>query len=84
MVITRSVEVTGDNLRVNVDAAIGEVRVGVADEERLSVERCAPVRGDHIDTECRWRGANLKRLRGKHVQLVFALRSARAYSFRFV
>jgi hypothetical protein len=84
MVIIRPVEVTGDNLRVNVDAAIGEVRVGVADEERLSVERCAPVRGDHIDAECRWRGANLKRLRGKHVQLVFALRSARAYSFRFV
>jgi hypothetical protein len=69
---------------VNVDASGGEVRVGVPGEERLPVERCAPVRGDHIDAECRWRGANLKRLRGKHVQFAFALRSARAYSFRFV
>jgi hypothetical protein len=83
-VITKPLEVTGDNLRVNVDAAGGEVRVGVAGEERLSIERCAPVRGDHIDAECRWPGANLKRLRGKRVQLVFALRSARAYSFCFV
>jgi hypothetical protein len=81
--ITRPVEVSGDSLRVNVDAGGGELRVGVVGEERLSVERCAPVRGDHIDAACLWRGVNLKHLRGKRVQLVFALRSARVYSFHF-
>lgn len=78
-VITRPVEVTGDKWLVN--AAGGEVRVGVLGDERLSVERCTPIHGDHVDAQCRWRGADLKHLRGKRVQLVFALRSARMYSF---
>jgi hypothetical protein len=82
-VITRPAEVTGDSLRVNVDATYGELRVGVLGEERLSVERSVALRGDHIDTACRWRGASMGRLRGKRVQLVFALRSARVYSFSF-
>jgi len=83
-IITRPVEVSGDGLRVNVDATNGELRVGVLGEERLSVERSVALRGDHMDAACRWRGADLKHLLGRRVQLVFALRSARAYGFSFV
>jgi len=82
-VITRPVEVTGSRLVVNADASSGELRAAVAGDERLQVERAIPLRGDHGKAVCRWRGADLERLRGKRVQFVFALRSARLFSFGF-
>jgi hypothetical protein len=77
------VEVTGSRLVVNADASGGELRAAVTGDERLQVERAVPLRGDQVSAVCRWRGADLKRLRGKRVQLVFALRSARIFSFGF-
>jgi hypothetical protein len=82
-VVTRPVRVDGKSLRINADAAGGQVRVGVAGSEDLSVSNCRPLSGDLRDAPVSWGKKALSTVSGRDVQLVFELRSARAFSFHF-
>ncbi|MCC6588715.1 MAG: hypothetical protein IT168_18610 [Bryobacterales bacterium] len=79
-IVTRPVRINGD-LRLNVDASRGQVRVGILDAQGFSVDTAVPITADSIDHVCRWRKADLRKLRGREVRLVIELRSSRVYSF---
>lgn len=79
-IVTRPVRLTGD-LRLNVDASRGQVRAGILDAPGFSLDDAVPIRTDALNHPCRWRKADLGKLRNRDVQLIVELRSARAYSF---
>ena len=84
---TRAIRFEGTRLFVNADAADGEVRVEVVNArgrevlEGWDAGKCEPIRGDHLRTEIRWQGREVRSLIGKTVRLRFHLRDAHLYSF---
>jgi len=86
-VTTKPFRVDGGQLRVNVDAGGGELRVAVlsidgqpmAGFEAIS---CRPIRADKLDAPVSWRGHSLKQLQGKTIRLKFQLDRARLYAFQ--
>ncbi|MBL8291712.1 MAG: hypothetical protein JNN08_07745 [Bryobacterales bacterium] len=79
-IVTRPVRLNAD-LRLNVDASHGQVRVGILDADGFTLEDAIPIRADSVSQACRWRRGNLKSLSGRDVRLVLELQSAKAYSF---
>ncbi len=84
---TRPVQFTGNYLFVNADAASGELRAEVLDEQGRVMEpftqsRCEPVVEDSTLVQVKWRGVtSLAGLAGKSVRFRFLLRGASLYSF---
>ncbi|MFN7920141.1 MAG: hypothetical protein U0Q16_08595 [Bryobacteraceae bacterium] len=82
-VMTRLIQVTSANLRVNASAARGQLRVGVEDAAGVWLEDAVPIRTDETQVACRWKKGNLRSLLGREVRLVFELRDARIFGFEF-
>ena len=89
-VLTRTVEVTGSELRINADSWRGQVRTEIVDAEEdrplpgYSLEENLPSEADRIDEAVRWKGASgLGALRGRTVRIRFSIRQAELYAFRF-
>jgi hypothetical protein len=89
-VLTRPLEVDGDQLRINVDSWRGRVAAELLDpsEERpipgYSMEESVPAVADRIDEPLRWkRKTDVSQLRGKTVQVRFSLLCAELYAFWF-
>jgi hypothetical protein len=83
-VVTRPLEVTSADLRINADARGGQVRVGViGDAGAPQLGKSTAIQGDVADGACRWKKTDLRPLVGKKIQLVFEIHAARVFSFRF-
>lgn len=86
--LTRVLTVQGDRLQVNyATSAVGNLRVEVTDPQGnplkgFTAGDCVELYGDEVEAEVRWKGADLRALRGKAVRLRFLLRDADLYSFR--
>ncbi len=88
--VTRLFTHGGEVLRVNFKTRRdGYVRVGLVDANGrpvagFALSECEPLRGDEIDGVVRWRrGADVSSTAGKPLRLVFDLRNAQVFSFRF-
>lgn len=73
----------GAQLVVNVETVAdnSELRIEVVGDERFSLDKCNPIKGDHLEAPVTWNGATLGDLEGKPVQLKFHLAGARVYAF---
>lgn len=87
-ILTRPIEITGDQLHLNVDSWRGKVLVEVIDAASgepmadYSKDDCAPTTINSIDYIMRWKEkADLTELRGRTVRLRFHLWQAEIYSF---
>src|SRR5262249_30139189 len=84
---TRPLRFDGRHLFVNVDAAKGELRVEVLDEQGRAIkpflrENCVPIRADRTLQAVQWRDVpDLAAVRGQTVKLRFVLTSGRLYAF---
>lgn len=87
-VLTRPLEVTGD-LHINTSAWRGRVQAEVLDAGDGAVvpgfgrDESVPVIVDRIDEPLRWRGAELRSLRGRTVQIRFHLWQAEIFAYWF-
>ncbi|HPC46377.1 MAG TPA: hypothetical protein PLJ50_14640, partial [Candidatus Latescibacteria bacterium] len=89
-VLTKPVNVTGDQLHINIDSWRGRVLVEMLDADTMQPvpgfgkDECIPTIVNSIDETVRWKGnANLASLQGKTVQLRFHLWQAEMYAFWF-
>lgn len=87
---TKRVRFQGDRLELNfATSAAGAIRVELQDPQGnpypgFSRENCAPIYGDSIDRTVVWNDApDLAALAGKPVRLLFELKDADLYAFRF-
>ncbi len=68
----------GGSLRIELQDADGEPLAG------YSLNDCDRLHGDEIEKTVTWKGrANLTEIKGKPIRMLFALRHANLYSFRF-
>jgi len=86
--ITKPITFQGDKLEVNYStSAAGSVRVGILSGDSRKVRTlndCDELIGDRLDRIVGWRGnPRLGDMQGVPIRLVFALRDADVYSFRF-
>ena len=75
-------------LTVNAEASRGDVRVQVRDHRLqvvpgFSFAECTPLRGDGLQQQVRWSGANSVKLEGVPCYLEFRVADARLYGFEF-
>ena len=85
VVVTAPIPCTGRRLCVSADAAEGAVRVAIGGQEAFTLDACAPLTGNVTDAPVAWPGGgDLAALKGKSIQLTFAIESATLYAFRFV
>ncbi len=89
-VLTKPMEVGGDQLHLNVDSWRGRVKVEVIDASDGSkvagygADDCVPAIEDNIDHVVNWKGkSGLSELRGRTVKLRFSLWNGEIYSFWF-
>ncbi|MCS6949603.1 MAG: hypothetical protein NZ520_03980, partial [bacterium] len=86
--LTKPLTLQGDRLQVNYStSAVGSLRVEVTDLQGnpirgFSLDNCEELYGDEIEADVRWKGADLRTLRGRQVRLRFVLRDADLYAFR--
>lgn len=71
------------NLYVNVNAAQGELRAEVLDEDGHVLAESAPVTGDQMDAKVLWETEETIAFVGKTVRLRFSLRNMAFYSYWF-
>ncbi len=89
ILITKLLTFEGGRLIINADAEKGSMLVEFTDAEGNPIpgytkEDCVPFCRDEIRGEVRWSGgAGLDRLKGRPVHIVFYLKTARLYSFKF-
>ena len=81
---TRELIFDGSELVINAEAGSGSITAAVLDQRGLPVEGfgledCLPVRGDGTAQVLRWH-ADSRRLRGRSVRLLLAMRMARLYA----
>lgn len=87
---TRLLLFDGDQLRLNVaTSAAGSVRVEIQDENGrplpgLSLDDCVEICYDAVDWPVRWQDADLGALAGKPVRLLFEVKDADLFAFRFL
>jgi len=78
----------GDALYLNyATSAVGGIRVGIADESGkplrgFRLEDCEEIFGNELEKQVAWKG-DVSKLQGKPVRLVFELRDADLFAFRF-
>jgi len=82
---TRLLTIQGSELRLNVDAAKGEARVQILDEEGKPIRgfrhsECGPVKTDSLDASATWK-RSLDELAGKPIRLEISLRNAKLFAF---
>ena len=83
---TRPMQLEGRHLMIN-GTARGEIRAEIVDRDGRqplpgwSAADCAPVAGDNLKAELRWKGRDLKELAGRSVRVRFQLKAADLYSF---
>lgn len=88
--ITKAFKVDGRELRLNADAARGEILVEVQDENGkplpgFTARDAIPVKGDAQQLDVRWKTQkDLASLKGQTVKLRLQLRNAKLYTFQFV
>ena len=89
-VLTKPVQVTGSELRVNANAWRGRVKAEILDpsEDKVlpgfGVDDCVPVVADNIDAPIRWNGkSDLGELDGKTVRIRFSLWQSELYAYWF-
>ena len=89
-VLTKPIEVSGDNLHVNADSWRGRVLVEVMDAgsgepiDGYTKNNCIAAMVDSIDERVEWRGGReLKELAGRTVRLRFHLWQSELYSYWF-
>ena len=89
-VLTRPIEVTGAELRINVDSWRGRVTAELLDAPSnepiagFGADDCIPAVIDSIDEPVRWKNRNsLAELRGKSVRIRFSILRGKLYSFWF-
>jgi hypothetical protein len=88
-VLTKPLILSGESLRVNMNAAGGgQVRAEILGGrtgkalQGYSMAESAPVEGDHLDVELKWNsGAKPAALAGRTVQLRFSIQKASLYAF---
>ncbi len=78
---TRPFAVPKGDLRLNVDASAGEIRVEWLDASGTSLAESAPLRGDRPDAKATFRGAAPKP--GAVARLRLTLRQAKLFSYWF-
>jgi hypothetical protein len=84
LITTQPLPCTGRQLWINTDAGHGQVRVGVAAGEGLSVDESIPIVGDVIDGVATWRNEpGLTALVGRSIRLRFELNAATLFAFGF-
>jgi hypothetical protein len=87
--MTKALTFTGRELEVNyATSAAGSLRVGIIPADQgatgMALTDCDELIGDRLDRVVRWRGnPDLSALARKPVRLVFQLRDADLYSYRF-
>jgi hypothetical protein len=88
--LTKPLTFEGNRLELNfATSAGGEVRVEIQDAngkpvEGFALDDCPPQFGDSVEKTVTWSsGANLAELAGKPVRLLFELKDADLYAFRF-
>lgn len=87
-VVTVPMIATGSRLHVNANAADGELRVEVLDENQrplpgFELASCTPIGDDSIDHKVCWGDRyRLDQLNGRSIQLRFRLRRASLFAFR--
>ena len=79
--LTRPFALPGTKLRLNADAAEGEIIVTLLDGAGNTVAVSEGVAGDHVRADVKWKQGDLSSLTGQVVSLRFKLRQARLYSF---
>lgn len=83
-VTTAPIVCRGSQLRVNVLAPLGSLRVGVVGESELASEDCQPIRGDAVNAKVTWNsGMDLSGLVGRPVQLELEIDRGTVYAFEF-
>ena len=82
--LTQPLTVSADTLYLNLAAAGGAAQVAVLINGKpvagFAAADCTPLAGDAVAMPVAWRGANLKQLRGKQVQLQVSLQGANLYA----
>ncbi|SVA68091.1 uncharacterized protein METZ01_LOCUS120945, partial [marine metagenome] len=84
-IVTKPMELNGQEIFINAEAPDGEIRVAVVDPETMmpltgyTTSNCYPVRGDQISGKVSWPAGPLSVERP--VKLLFELSNARLYSF---
>ena len=88
--LTKPVTFSGDRLEINfATSGAGSVRVEIQDVDGkpvkgFALDDCPPQFGDSVDKTVVWRGeAELSALAGKPARLLFELKDADLYAFRF-
>ena len=86
--LTRPLICGGKALRINADAAPGQVRAELLDAKGDPIPGCdlassVPLKGDSLGVPLRWRGKSLDALVGKAVSIRFHLKAAKLYAFWF-
>jgi len=86
---TRAVDVTSDNIWLNLEAVSGEVRAELLDVKShnpirgFSLEECIPMSCDSVSAMIRWTNKkNLKNLIGKKILIRLSLKQAKLYSIQ--
>jgi len=89
-VLTRPLQVTGPELRINVDSWRGQVVAELIDAQDGRVlpgfgrDACVPVTVDRIDQSLEWRGhGDLSAVLGRTLRIRFSLLRAQLYAFWF-
>ena len=87
VICTRTLRWPGGRLLVNVDAAGGELKARVSDEQRKPVQGfdyddCTPFTADSLAHDITWQEHSIEELTGKVIRLEFYLRDADLYTFR--
>ena len=89
-VVTKPFKLDGNRLRINVEAADGELKVEVLDADGNPIKGFSDRRAetytgvDGLRFEPLWAGKDLSELVGEIIQLKFSLRNAKLYAFQFL
>jgi hypothetical protein len=79
--LTKPFECSGTKLLINVDAAKGDLKVDVLDNNCGLVASSKAIVGDKLRAVVEWKSGDLADLEGRSISLRFTLREASLYSF---
>ena len=84
LLVTKAMELCGEDLYLNVNAAFGRVRMAVYDHqgqpyEGFDFEDCQPVQEDGCKVRPTFKGHDIRELRGKRIRIALRLECATLY-----
>lgn len=83
IVETKSFDLEGTKLHVNVEAAKGQIEVEAVGRDGKAVATSEPIVGDQPRAAVRWKSGGLADRKGKAIRLRFKFKNASLYSFWF-